>query len=106
MKTGVLGGGLAGAALAHFLQEKGHDVDVLEKEVECGGLCRSFSKNGFSFDLGGHIIFSKDKEILDLMVNILGDNVEKHYRNNKIWYKGRYVKYPFENGLSVLDKRI
>jgi len=103
MKIGILGGGLAGVSLACFLQEKGYDVEVLEKESECGGLCRSFSKNGFSFDLGGHILFSKDKTILDLMVKLLGDNVQQHYRNNKVWFKGRYVKYPFENGLSVLD---
>jgi len=105
MKVGILGGGLAGVSLAYFLQEAGHAAEVLEKEAECGGLCRSFSKNGFSYDLGGHIIFSKDKEILDLMIGMLGDNAKKHYRNNKIWYKGRYVKYPFENGLSALDKK-
>ena len=104
MKIGILGGGLAGVSLAYFLQEKGHDVEVLEKEDECGGLCRSFTKDGFSFDLGGHIIFSKDKQMLDLMVKILGSNIKKHYRNNKVWFKGRYVKYPFENGLSALDK--
>ena len=104
MKIGVLGGGLAGVSLAYFLQKKGFDVEVLEKEDECGGLCKSFSKDGFSFDLGGHIIFSKDKEILDLMVRMLGDNAKKHYRNNKVWFKQRFVKYPFENGLSVLDK--
>jgi len=104
MKIGILGGGLAGVSLAYFLEKKGHDVEVLEKEEECGGLCRSFSKDGFSFDLGGHIIFSKDKQMLDLMINMLGSNVKKHYRNNKVWFKGRYVKYPFENGLSALDK--
>ena len=104
MKIGILGGGLAGVSLAYFLQNKGHDVEVLEKEGECGGLCRSFKKDGFSFDLGGHIIFSKDNQMLDLMVKILGSNVKKHYRNNKVWFKGRYVKYPFENGLSALDK--
>lgn len=105
MKIGILGGGLAGVSLAYFLQEKGYDVEVLEKEAECGGLCRSFSKNGFCFDLGGHIIFSKDQEILNLMVKMLENNKKKHYRNNKVWFKGRYVKYPFENGLSVLDLR-
>lgn len=104
MKVGILGGGLAGVSLAYFLQEKGHLVEVLEKETECGGLCRSFEKNGFCFDLGGHIIFSKDKTILDLMVKMLGQNKKKHYRNNKVWFKKRFVKYPFENGLSVLDK--
>lgn len=104
MKIGILGGGLAGVTLAYFLQKKGFDVEVLEKEAECGGLCRTYEKDGFSYDLGGHIIFSKDKEVLDLMVKMLGANVSKHYRNNKVWFKKRFVKYPFENGLAALDK--
>ena len=38
------------------------------------------------------------------MVGVLGDNVDKKRRENKIWYKGHLVKYPFENGLSDLPK--
>ena len=37
------------------------------------------------------------------MVSLLGDNVHRARRNNKIFYKGRYVKYPFENGLFDLE---
>ena len=36
------------------------------------------------------------------MLDKLGDNVVKCHRNTKILYKGSYVKYPFENGLSDL----
>jgi len=42
---------------------------------------------------------------LDFMLDALGENKIKHLRNTKIAYKGRYVKYPFENGLSDLTKR-
>ena len=35
--------------------------------------------------------------------SLLGDNVHRARRNNKIFYKGRYVKYPFENGLFDLE---
>lgn len=101
MKIGILGGGISGLALAYFLR---HEYEVLEKEAECGGLCRSFHVNGFAYDQGGHIIFSKHKEILELEVALLGENVHQRYRNNKIWYKDRFVKYPFENGLQALDK--
>ncbi|MCK5548874.1 MAG: NAD(P)-binding protein, partial [Thermoplasmata archaeon] len=50
MAIGILGGGLTGLALAHFI---GGDVEVLEKNDRCGGLCRTFSKNGFFYDYGG-----------------------------------------------------
>lgn len=100
-RVGILGGGVAGLSLAYFI---GSDCEVLEKMDECGGLSRSYQADGFTFDLGGHIIFSKDQEILDFELSLLKDKVNRLYRRNSIWFKGRYVKYPFENGLDVLDK--
>jgi protoporphyrinogen oxidase len=101
MKVGILGGGLAGLTVAGLLK---HDFGLLEKENDCGGLCRSLKEKGFTFDYGGgHIIFSRDKKVLDLMVEKLGKNILKRRRNTKVFFKGRYVKYPFENGLSGLS---
>jgi protoporphyrinogen oxidase len=105
MKVGILGGGLTGLALGYFLQKNGIDFEILEKEAECGGLCRTHSEKGFVFDVaGGHIIFSKDNEVLNFMLDVLGENKTKVRRNTKIFYNGVYVKYPFENGLSDLSK--
>jgi protoporphyrinogen oxidase len=101
MKIGILGGGLTGLSLSYFIQS---ESEVIERDSVCGGLCRTFSKNDFYYDYGGHIIFSKDEEILKFMVSVLGDNVEKHFRNNKVLYKKCFVKYPFENGLSEIPK--
>ncbi len=102
MTTGILGGGLTGLCLGSFLQG---DLEILEKNSEAGGLCRSLQDKGFTFDYGGsHIIFSKDEEILRFMLDLLGDNKFKVRRNAKVLFKGRYVKYPFENGLSNLSK--
>lgn len=105
MKTAILGGGLTGLALGYLLKQKNIDIEILEKEPECGGLMRTLKHEGFTFDYcGSHIIFSKDKEILDFMLNLLGKNKIKRRRNTKILYKGRLVKYPFENGLADLPK--
>jgi protoporphyrinogen oxidase len=98
---GILGGGIAGLSLSYFL---GPDSEILEKDSTVGGLCRSYHKQGFTYDLGGHILFSKDTEILDFELSMLGDKAGQFYRKNSVYYKNRFVKYPFENGLSVLDK--
>jgi protoporphyrinogen oxidase len=97
----ILGGGLSGLSAAHYL---GGRCTVLEAEQSPGGLCRSFEKNGFVYDIGGHVLFSKNKRVLNEMISWLGPNVAQKFRRNQVWYKDRYVKYPFENGLSALDK--
>lgn len=103
MKTLILGGGLTGITLARLLCEQGEDVLVLEQEQQAGGLCRSLVADGFTFDTGGsHIIFSRDIEVLSFIHAVLGENRGERERNTKILYKGRYVKYPFENALSEL----
>ena len=98
---GILGGGISGLALAYLCEGRS---EILEKEERIGGHCRSHHKDGFTYDEGGHILFSRDREVLQRMLDVLGDNVEQRLRNNKVWYKGRFVKYPFENGLDALDK--
>ena len=106
MKITILGGGLSALSLAYFLQDRAEieQIDILEQAQKVGGLCRTYNKNGIEYDVGPHIIFSKDKEILDWMNNLLGENKEEHRRSNRILYKNRFVQYPFENDLSKLPK--
>lgn len=104
MMIGILGGGLSGLCTAYFLGRS--DIEILEKENENGGLCKSHIEDGFTFDTGGsHILFSKDKVIMDIILKILKGKLFKRKRNTKIFYNGLYVKYPFENGLSMLPKQ-
>jgi len=95
----VLGGGLSALAFAHFY---GGKVVIFEKEDRLGGLCRSFETGGVCHDIGPHIFFSKDREILDFLTSLTPMN--RLHRSNKIFYQGRFVKYPFENELSALPE--
>ena len=100
----IVGGGLAGLSTAHLLMTSGTgNIVVIEKNNLLGGLLRSEKIDGYTFDSGGsHIIFSKNKELLAMLLRFLEGNYFTHRRNTKIFYKGIFVKYPFENGLHDL----
>jgi len=98
---GILGGGFSGLSLAYLYHG---ESEILEMNDTIGGHCRSHTKDGFRYDEGGHILFSRNQNLLQKLLDIMGPNISQHYRMNKIWYKKRFVKYPFENGLGDLDK--
>jgi len=98
---GILGGGLSGLVLASRLKE----AEVLEREGRPGGLCRSLRVDGFTFDPhGSHVLFSRHPSAMAFYEDLLQGNVCRRRRNTKVFYKGRYVKYPFENGLGDLPR--
>ncbi|AKA49291.1 hypothetical protein IX51_09450 [uncultured archaeon] len=106
--VGILGGGWAGLLAARMLKEQNPEakVAIFEKEDlnNMGGLLRSVKKKGFTFDTGGpHILFSKDQQILENITSLLGDNIRKVERKAFVFYEGRYIPYPFENGMFLLE---
>ncbi len=105
MKFAILGAGVTGLTLGRLLREDGHDVSIFESSSQLGGLCRSSEHDGFTFDhVGGHILFSKDKRILDWMLDRVGREqlVQKNRNTRILWHEHRYVPYPFENGVGHL----
>jgi len=99
--VGILGGGITGLAVQRFLDE---DSVVLEAAEVPGGLCRTYWKDGYGYDLGGHILFSKNERVNALVDELLEGNLNRCRRANKILYDGHYMKYPFENDLAALGK--
>lgn len=101
---GILGGGLSGVALAAYLRQPSV---VIEAEAELGGLCRTVTTpDGYSYDLGPHILFSRDPELLDEMTGVLGDNWHERPRENRILLDGRLVGWPLENHLGDLPPEV
>jgi protoporphyrinogen oxidase len=97
MNVVVLGGGIAGLSLSSFLDTP---TIILESEERVGGLCRSYTFRDFTYDIGPHIIFSKNQKVLDLHNSLVP--VAQLQRLNKILIEGSFLKYPFENHLGEL----
>lgn len=79
----ILGGGLAALSTAYFAKKKGFVSTILEKSDRLGGLLRTEKIDNFYFDVGGsHIIFSKNKKLVDFIVNdILDGKTITHKRD-------------------------
>jgi len=96
---GILGAGPAGLSMAMFLDGTS---EVLEADDHPGGHAASFAEEGFTFDFGPHIMFSKNKPVLQFMIDSLEGNVHECRRKNVVSFRNRLVKYPFENALAAL----
>ena len=112
MKTAILGAGVSGLSLARFLIEGGvpaADLHIFEASAEVGGLCRSKTVDGFTYDrAGGHILYSKDAAARDWMVACTGgpEAFVETERQTRIRFGDRWVHYPFENGLCDLPAEV
>ncbi|OGV42642.1 MAG: amine oxidase [Lentisphaerae bacterium GWF2_57_35] len=101
----VIGGGPAGLGAALRLSEHKTDWLLVEAEDHFGGLAGSLKdEQGFTWDLGGHVLFSH-YDTFDRFMNVaLGeDGWNHHQRESWVWMKNRFVPYPFQNNLHRLD---
>ncbi len=99
MRIIILGGGLSGLTCALTLIKTGHEVTILEKEKELGGLARSYRKGAFTFDYGPHFLFSPK------VVDVLSFLLERDFSvellklkgfKGKMYFDHRYFNFPFE----------
>lgn len=104
MKTAILGAGLTGLELGRRLHLMGKDFTIFEKESQLGGLARTFRTGIYSWDLGVHAMYSKDK-IITGYYDSLPIHIQRHTRNVKIRHGDSLISYPFENAISELPLR-
>ncbi|MCB0993997.1 MAG: FAD-dependent oxidoreductase [Acidimicrobiales bacterium] len=97
----VIGGGPTGLGAAWRLHELGHDDWVLlEATQDVGGLASSVvDEQGFTWDLGGHVLFSHYDYFDALMDALLADAWYEHVREAWVWMRDRFIPYPFQNNI-------
>ena len=98
MKIGVLGAGISGLTIAKLLS-KHHEVELLEKNSNIGGIARTKEIEGVTFHLtGGHCFNSKHKEVLDFVFDEIMPITEWHKvkRDAVIKFKDNEISYPIE----------
>lgn len=92
----ILGGGVAGLACGLELAQNHYQVDIVEALPESGGLARNFHKNGFTFDIGPHRVYSDFPEVEKFMRELGGDESNLVHRQSRMRLKNRYFQYPLQ----------
>lgn len=97
----IVGAGPTGLGAAWRLHEAGYENWVVYEAAEhAGGLATSVvDDRGFTWDLGGHVLFSHYKYFDDVMDRALGDAWVEHVREAWVWIRDRWVPYPFQNNI-------
>jgi protoporphyrinogen oxidase len=100
----VIGGGPAGLTAGYLLAKAGRRVIVFEAEDQVGGLAKTVvDPDGYRFDLGGHRFFTKNTEVNDLWLEIMGDEFLMRPRMSRIYWRKKFLDYPL-NGTDVIKK--
>jgi protoporphyrinogen oxidase len=100
----IIGAGPCGLACARELVRNGHDDWLLfERSTTAGGHASSVvDRAGFTWDLGGHVVFSHFGEFDLLLEEVMGPDVAEHERSSYVRHRDRWVPYPFQNNLRYL----
>lgn len=94
-KVIILGAGVAGISAGYFLKEAGVEAVIYELEDTYGGLCNSFTIDGFTFDTFGHISFDPNtrKWLEDQTEHFVHESEALNFDN------GRWLRHPVQNNL-------
>lgn len=104
----IVGAGPTGIGAAWQLKKSGHqDFSIFEKNNYIGGLSASFKdEKGFTWDVGGHVLFSHYKYFDDFFEEMTNKQYLQHLRSSWIWLYDMFVPYPFQNNIRKLPKEV
>jgi protoporphyrinogen oxidase len=102
----IIGSGMAGLGAAYRLRSEGISATMYEKSSYYGGHTASFQYDGFLFDEGPHISFTKDTRIQDL----LADAVDQKFQTIQIklnnYWRGYWPRHPVQLHLHGLPEDV
>jgi protoporphyrinogen oxidase len=103
----VLGTGMAGLGAGHALDEAGARFVCYDRNPYYGGHTRSFRyDSGFVFDEGGHISFTKDERIRELLAGNIADRHEEPRLRIDNYWRGHRITHPVQCNLKGLPPQL
>jgi protoporphyrinogen oxidase len=104
----VLGAGPCGLGAAYHLHKLGHtNWHIFERNSYVGGLSASFQDDsGFTWDVGGHVLFSHYDYFDKAVAEALGGAYYEHQRESWVRILQTWVPYPFQNNVRYLPDEV
>jgi protoporphyrinogen oxidase len=105
-KIVIIGAGPTGLGAAYRLKELGHkNFHLYDRQGYIGGLAASFTDSaGFTWDIGGHVMFSHYKYYDQCFDDLMGDDFQMNMRECWVRMFNTWVPYPFQNNIRYLPK--
>lgn len=100
----ILGAGPCGLGTAFHLQQSGDTGwQLFESHAHVGGLSASLADDaGFTWDIGGHVLFSHYNYFDQVVEAALQGQYCEHMRESWVRIFGGWVPYPFQNNVRYL----
>jgi protoporphyrinogen oxidase len=107
-KIVIIGAGPTGLGAAYRLKELGYtNFQLYDRHPHIGGLASSFTDSaGFTWDIGGHVMFSHYKYYDDLFDKLMGSDYQLNMRECWVRMFNEWVPYPFQNNIRYLPKEV
>lgn len=104
----IIGAGPTGLGAGYRLRELGHrNFVIVEREAHAGGLASSYADDaGFTWDVGGHVMFSHYAYYDACFDAMMGDEYTLNDRESWVRMMDRWVPYPFQNNVRYLPKEV
>lgn len=104
MRIGIIGAGATGLAAAYRLARMGHEVTVLEKRPDLGGLAGTLTVGDETLEKIYHHIFTSDRHILQLIEDAgLSPHLAWNSPKSGIYMNGRIA--PFSSPMDLIRFR-
>jgi protoporphyrinogen oxidase len=107
-KIVIIGAGPTGLGAAYRLKELGYkNFHMYERSSHLGGLASSFTDSaGFTWDIGGHVMFSHYKYYDECFDKLMGNDFQMNMRECWVRMFDSWVPYPFQNNIRHLPKEV
>jgi protoporphyrinogen oxidase len=102
----VLGSGMAGMGAVHQLHAEGLTPVVYDKSSYPGGHTASFQYEGFTFDLGMHISYTKDVRIQQLFASAVDQQYDTLQVRLDNYWRGHRPQHPVQLHLHGLPEDV